>query len=303
MGFMNSSLGDKLTQVLPYIDPYQDSSPNILSIGAGTGILEKALANVIPGSTVFALDTSVPMIEKIREDVEESVDGNGGEVVPILADAESIPLADESVDVVILSSVVHEISSYKHNFQFGEEMKGFFKEAARVLKPGGRIIIRDFMQPPDPKEDILMEIGRKEAGDGMDPGDFIERFSQEFKGDDLSYIKDQIEELKRAGKWNSGAQIRIRSDHAFEAAAHFSWSKSFNEEVKEKYGYLPVSDYADFIHGVFQEAGAVAHTLAAKTYLQPGYAEHINGRLDLKDLDGNPRSLPNFTGVIVIEKR
>lgn len=301
MNYMNSSLGDKLEHILPFIEA-DVVSPRILSIGAGTGILERALVDLMPQSRVIGLDLSMPMLEAINGNNYSSQIEGASRVEPLLASAENIPLQDESVDYIILSSVVHEIASYQHDFQFGEELKEFYQEASRVLKKGGRIIIRDFMQPPNPQDKVTMRIGERREDDEIDPSEFLERFVNEFEGDDLVYLQEQIKMLKDNGAWGKGADLKIRADHAFEVAAHYSWSKSFDEEVKEKYAYLPVDEYAQFVTSALGENGVSSKVLRAKTYMQSGYADHIQGRLDLMNGDGTPKPLPDFTGVVVIEK-
>ncbi len=301
MNYMNSSLGDKLVHILPHIERGDLQNPQILSIGSGTGVLENAIANIVPGSTVYALDASLPMLEAIHPHHETPEIEKMGVVEPIQAEAEHIPLKDESLDAVILSSLIHEVASYKHDFVFGEDMKPFFTEIFRVLKKGGRIIIRDFMQPDDPKQEMVLRVGEAKE-DEMDPREFLERFANEFKGDDLEDLKAQIEGLKNSGNWVPGAKLRVTADKVFELAAHYSWSKSFNEEVKEKYGYYPIDQYVSFIQNSGSEAAAQSKVIKSLTYMQEGYRERIAGRLDLEDDMGNPKPLPNFTGIVVIEK-
>lgn len=296
--YMNTSLSDKIANIAPHLEKYEGEGkrPTILSIGAGTGKVEAAIGDVIIDSTVVALDASLPMLETIQ-DANREIDSNGGQhaVEPVAADAEHIPFRDESFDAIVLSSIVHEIPSYLHNFDFQATFP-FFKECVRVLKHGGRIVIRDFMLPENPDEEVLMKIGSAQLPSDMDPLTFLKKFSEGFKGDDLAYLRGQLESMQ------SGGHVRVKKSHAFELVSHYSWSQSFNEEIAEKYGYLPVKEYTDFVLKALEETGSTCKVIEQKTYLQDGYREHIEGRLDLLDIDGNPISLPDFTGIIVIEK-
>jgi ubiquinone/menaquinone biosynthesis C-methylase UbiE len=53
----------------------------------------------------------------------------------ILADATSIPLADASIDVVLCNSVTHHLDD--------RQLDAMVAEAARVLRPSGRLILTD----------------------------------------------------------------------------------------------------------------------------------------------------------------
>lgn len=300
--YMDSSQGDKLSHILPHVKRMEHNL-KILSIGCGTGKLERAIADIMPTSHIIGLDASVPMLQEIPHQNNHHVESEGGCVTPILANAESIPLRDESIDVIIASSVIHEIVSYRNDFQFKEGLEKFFIEAMRVLKKGGKIIVRDFMQPKDPEGLINVSVGEVKEGDFMDPAEFIEKFAKDFKGDDLSYVASQIEELKQNGTWGRGACLKVRNSHAFEILAHFSWSQSFDEEIKEKYAYLPVKQYAEFIQDALEKASVSSNVVEASTYMQEGYREHIEGRLDLTDQEGQPVELPDFTGIVVIQKQ
>lgn len=299
---MDSSLADKLEHILPFID--QDKSgQQILSIGAGTGKLERAIADIVPTANVIALDASVPMLDEIQNANHNPQVPENTTVTPLLASAEVLPIKDDSIDVVIASSVIHEIASYKNNFEFSEGLRNFFVEVSRVLKKGGKLVIRDFMQPQNPEDEVYVSIGSKRENDPMDSLEFLEKFTASFKGDDLVYVASQINELKESGKWTEGAKLKVKNSHAFELLSHFSWSQSFNEEVREKYAYLPVGNYAKFVQNAMREAQVESQVLMASTYMQEGYKEHIHGRLDLIDQEGNVVDLPDFTGIVVIQKQ
>ncbi len=296
--YMNTSVADKVANITPHLEKYEGvgKRPLILSIGAGTGKVESAIGDVIIDATVVALDASVPMLETIQGQNHEVDVGKGHHVVePVAADAEHLPFRDQSFDAIVLSSIIHELPSYLHNFDF-QATKPFFKECARVLKKGGRIVIRDFMQPENPEEEVLMKIGNAKLSTDMDPLLFLKKFSEEFRGDDLAYLRGQLEGV------TVGGHVRVKKSHAFELVSHYSWSQSFNEEIAEKYGYLPVKEYTDFVMNAIKESGSDTAVVEQKTYLQEGYREHIEGRLDLQDVDGRAIPLPDFTGIIVIEK-
>jgi len=98
----------------------------IAEIGCGTGRETKYLADCF--KKVFAIDASPTMVEKAKTRIlKENVDFKA-------TDSGTIPLEDESVDIVY-SFIV-----FQHcNF---DTVKNYFKEAYRVLKPGGRFMFQ-----------------------------------------------------------------------------------------------------------------------------------------------------------------
>jgi arsenite methyltransferase len=100
-----------------------------LGSGAGTDSLVAALM-VGPEGSVTGIDMTTEMVEKARSGAEalglENVSFVEGE-------AESLPFADESFDVVISNGVVDLIP----------DKDAVFAELRRVLVPGGRIQIAD----------------------------------------------------------------------------------------------------------------------------------------------------------------
>jgi SAM-dependent methyltransferase len=128
----------------------------VLDLGAGTGKLTRALA--ARGLEVFAVDPLPKMLEQLRAAVPEATVSVGT--------AEDIPLADRSVDVILVAQAWHWV-----------DQDAALPSVARVLKPGGTLglvwNIRDARVPwverltavMHPAEgDIFLETGRIQRG-------------------------------------------------------------------------------------------------------------------------------------------
>lgn len=112
-------------------------------LGCGTGQIARTVAPFV--RRVVGVDSSKAMLEAARSRAVANVDYRAGTV-------EALPLGDAELDVALLFLVLHYVV----------DPALALREAARVLKPNGRLLIVDMM--PHDQEELREEMGHVWSG-------------------------------------------------------------------------------------------------------------------------------------------
>ncbi|MFL5907617.1 MAG: arsenite methyltransferase [Solirubrobacterales bacterium] len=166
----------------------------VLDLGSGGGEdVFISAARVGPEGRVYGVDMTDEMLELARRNQSEA----GIENVEFLKGTiEEIPLAEDSVDVVISNCVIN----------LSADKPAVFREAARVLRPGGRFAVTDIVADADMDEETRRDMA-KWAGclaGALTEGDFRQKLAA------VGFDEIEIRETHRVNDQAGSAIIRAR---------------------------------------------------------------------------------------------
>jgi ubiquinone/menaquinone biosynthesis C-methylase UbiE len=109
---------DSFAPVEAALDKLSASPRRVLDLGTGTGAVARLVAERFPEAEVVGADMAPQMVEEARRLTDSS------RVTYEVADAQKLPFADGSFDLITLAN-----------------MLPFFDELARVVAPGGHVLV------------------------------------------------------------------------------------------------------------------------------------------------------------------
>ena len=120
--------------MLERLDDIRMQPATILDVGAGTGFCATALSERYPKANIILLDLAPAMLQHARQKRNWREKLFSRRQSYLCADAETLPLADNSVDMLFSNLTL----------QWCEDLAGTFAEFQRVLKPDGMLLFSSF---------------------------------------------------------------------------------------------------------------------------------------------------------------
>lgn len=274
---MNQTINFKRV-ILDYI-----TGTDIADIGPGGGALLDEIVKRYPKANAFGIDFSKNVVESLEKRIQKEKlpwRVRFGNALNLERDL------DQPVDTIIFCSILHELYSYietdgnKFNL---ETIKKALQSAFRMIRKGGRIIIRDGIMT-EPKEES--RIIRFRDSDDLK---ILDRYIKDFGGRTISY--------EVAGH----NEVKMRINDCMEFLYTYTWGEdAYPHEVQEQFGYLTPSEYEALIK---KTLGEEAEILVNQYYLQEGYTHALDSKIEFLDEAYRPVPLPDSTCLIVIQKK
>jgi ubiquinone/menaquinone biosynthesis C-methylase UbiE len=128
----------------------------VLDVGTGPGALAVEIARRCGSCSVIGVDLAPEMLAPAQQRARDA--GVSDRVDFRVADAEDLPLADASVDVVVSTLSLHH----------WRDVPAILRELHRVVRPGGRVLIYDLRFSYSPRQFTAFVAGTPFAADGSD---------------------------------------------------------------------------------------------------------------------------------------
>jgi SAM-dependent methyltransferase len=211
---MDASLVQKLEDFLPHLAP-----GCIVDKGCGTGKLLVELSRLFPSSAIVGVDLSREFLRLCDENTYATED-----VTLVYGNVIEQNVPPGTATSVIFSSVMHEVHSYSGYRR--EEIDRALRNALVELAPGGRVLIRDGVSPPEATWRLrLLTPQVRET---------FERFAKEFchgRGAKFERLADDL--------------VRLSSHDANEFICKKDYLKNWHIEVHEEFGPLTLEGWRE----------------------------------------------------------
>ncbi len=263
----------------------------IVDMGCETGEVAYVLAQLNPRAEIIGIDHDADNIEFARTTYKQ----------PNLTYRQSdisIPdMEDNSIDGIVNSNILHGVYSdagFNH-----DEVGHLLEKQVKKLKPGGTMLIRDYMMPPE-EELVLLELPNIHSR-GKDPTllsdpDLLVQFSHTARplmtGGSEGFV---IEELpaKRVGT----RLFRLPHKWAIEFVQRKNYREGWNDGLAEEYTFYTWQDYC-------RECSKIGMRIVfSSPYWNPWVVKnHFKGSFQLYSEDGRPLSHPATNYFIIAQK-
>ena len=253
----------------------------IADMGSGSGRGTFDLASLYDGLELVGVDVNPVSVQRAREKFQRT------NLSYLVGDISQMVFPANSLDGILDSSVLHHVTSF-NNFDVNRVLTTLDNQVAQ-LKPGGVIIIRDFVIPDGP-EQVLLDLP---VSDGT--AALFEVFARTWRSsvNPDGPVPFTSRDSPRAGF--------VRFQLALRAAAEFVLRKDYradwDTEVLEEYTYLSQAQF----EAAFRARGL--RVVTSRPLWNPWIVRNrFEDKFYLSDLNDQPLPFPPTNYLIVGEK-
>lgn len=148
-------------RIIERLDLIKLQPKTILDVGAGTGVFSESLDRRYKQARVISLDLAPGMLQQARQR-KGWLGRHLSSQAFVCGDAEALPIADHSIDLIFSSLMLQWCSDLEHTFA----------EFHRVLRPGGLLMFATF--GPDTLKELRRSWQAADEGTRIHVHDFID---------------------------------------------------------------------------------------------------------------------------------
>jgi len=276
---------EKVASASVFFDPSPGNT--LVDVGMASGTSTCILATLFPQLTVVGVDInptmvdiaarrySLPNLKFVEDDGEKLSTFQNGTIGGFLN----------------CSSIHHitSFNSYDPNRAFNT-----LKRQAELLKPGGVIVVRDFVKPPE--MEVIIELSAIPGDNCPSDADLLVAFSRSARS--LAHRVEQGFPLKELPQATSGyRRFRLQHSDAVEFVRRKDYYANWDVELQEEYGYYTQEEFED----IFASLG-LRVVVSNPIYNQWIIKNRYRGQFTLYDLEMNDIGFPPTNYLIAGEK-
>lgn len=243
---MDAGMQKKIADLQPTLTHLQPDD-TLADLGCGTGLMLQHLADLVPDGRAYGIDLSTTLLQHATNNLRQP-DGHSN-VQLVEANLTRLPLPDNHVDTAVLSSVLHEVYSYNNYSR--QAVRKALTETHRVLKPGGRLAIRDGVAPANGTQPVHLTCHTPQTIK------WLHRFAAEFR---RGHSTQGIQMQPVAGRPDT---FRMSLHDANEFLSKKDYHTNWDSEVLEEFGVFTPTQWKQELAA----AGFIVHD--SWTYVHP----------------------------------
>lgn len=264
----------------------------VADMGCGTGEITYALALLNPRVEFLGIDRDPKSIETAKKNYDLSNLAFRCEAIDVSS------FRDEGLDGIINSNILHQVYS-EHGYSM-QSVTQTLEAQIKKLKPGGTMLIRDYMMPPA-NEFALLEfpLSHKNGKNAVDmsDADLLIRFAQTARPFDSAgcegFFLEELHELLREDTRLFRLPRKWAMEFLYRKDERVRWEK----ELGQEYTFFTYQDY----RREFARLGM--RMVYSAPYWNPWVMENrYNGKFQLYTEDGNPLPPPATNYFIIAQK-